>query len=88
MNAATFKEELTLAVYTGKALARERRVTIRKGMYEARVAACAACSSGDVVSGKIRCRQCGCFMNAKAHLLSMTCPEGRWPRLDVGLGGE
>ena len=26
-----------------------------------------------------RCGVCGCFLNAKAALKDMKCPEGKWP---------
>lgn len=36
------------------------------------------CASCDYFSG-LRCRACGCFLDAKARMLHESCPIGRWP---------
>lgn len=41
-----------------------------------RLAVCRACPSFDATES--RCRECGCYMEAKAGWESGTCPLGKW----------
>ena len=56
----------------------------RKGMLVARMAICLQCDRHEVVSVPltsiefVRCKECGCAVNAKARLKSSTCPLGKW----------
>ncbi len=60
-------------ITTGKLIA---SMDVRKG----RMAACVKCPhflAPDGVLGA-RCAVCGCFLQAKAALITEDCPEGKW----------
>jgi primosomal protein N' len=38
----------------------------------------AICNTCDQLSGIRNCKQCGCFIDAKAKLQNASCPIGKW----------
>lgn len=42
---------------------------------EARMAICKACP---LLRPMNRCKECGCFMDAKTKLKNVSCPLGKW----------
>ena len=56
----------------------------RKEMLAARMAICRECDQHEVVTVPltriefVRCKECGCAVNAKARLLKSSCPLGKW----------
>ncbi|MBL8253734.1 MAG: hypothetical protein JNJ76_09055 [Candidatus Competibacter sp.] len=56
----------------------------RKEMRAARMAICLECDRHEVVTVPltriefVRCKECGCAVNAKARLLKSSCPLGKW----------
>ncbi len=61
-------------IATGKLIA---SLDVRKG----RMAACTECPHFLMPDGALgaRCAVCGCFLQAKAALITEDCPEGKWP---------
>jgi len=47
----------------------------------ARMAACVKCAHFLMPDGVLgaRCAVCGCFLKAKAALITEDCPKGKWP---------
>ena len=45
-------------------------------MFKDRMEVCLGC---DKLTDDFRCSQCGCFIKAKAQLLSQDCPLRKWP---------
>jgi hypothetical protein len=48
-------------------------------MMKDRMEVCLAC---DKLTDDFRCSQCGCFIKAKAGLLTQDCPLRKWPHKD------
>jgi hypothetical protein len=46
--------------------------------YQARLELCQRCPSHFFWLGRLRCRQCGCFLGIKAKLSGMHCPLRYW----------
>lgn len=66
-----------LAALYHRLAAVERRLGASKaseGLAKARLAACATCPF--YAAGF--CRQCGCYMPAKAYIEQAKCPKGNW----------
>jgi len=61
-------------IATGKLIA---SLDVRKG----RMAACTECTHFLMPDGALgaRCAVCGCFLQAKAALITEDCPKGKWP---------
>ena len=61
-------------IATGKLIA---SLDVRKG----RMAACTECPHFLMPDGALgaRCAVCGCFLQAKAALITENCPKGKWP---------
>jgi hypothetical protein len=61
-------------ITTGKLIA---SLDVRKG----RMASCTECPHFLMPDGALgaRCAVCGCFLQAKAALITEDCPEGKWP---------
>lgn len=58
--------------------------TVSNQVKQQRLAVCAACS--DYISRVKICRQCGCYMPAKALFADIECPQQKWLKNQPGTG--
>jgi len=49
-----------------------------KDILKARLLQCKNCDSRSGDGRLMRCKECGCFLEAKARLVGQTCPLGKW----------
>lgn len=54
--------------------------TASKDLQAERLAICKSCEH---LTKFNRCRQCGCFMDAKTWLAEQRCPIGKWEKISV-----
>ena len=47
-----------------------------KDVKDERMAICESCEH--LIKTTKQCRKCGCFMEIKTHLASVSCPIGKW----------
>jgi hypothetical protein len=69
---------LQMAVTAAKSMAKFAKggfETVPTEVYRARTKVCSTCEHHT----GLRCRVCGCFTGAKAHLPHEDCPLGKWP---------
>jgi hypothetical protein len=53
-----------------------KELLVMKGVYKIRLDTCRSCDS---FQKHLRmCKECGCFMPAKARALNSTCPRNKW----------
>lgn len=58
--------------------------TVDESIKQERLAICNSC---DMFVGKIQmCKECGCYMPAKAMFASISCPIAKWSTADPGQG--
>ena len=60
----------------GNSLARGERITVAKDVSEKRLEICLECPK--YIKSQSRCSLCGCYIKAKAKMLSEACPIGKW----------
>ena len=49
-----------------------------QGARNKRLELCESCDSAMRTLGRLRCRECGCFMEIKATMPASKCPLGKW----------
>lgn len=59
-------------------LAKGKSVFVNSSIQNDRMSICNNCEYFN--SKTTQCRQCGCFMSAKARLKTSSCPAGKWGR--------
>lgn len=56
--------------------------TVDQKIKQERLAICRSCESFD--NGFSTCRECGCYMPAKATFAAIECPLGKWKESEPG----
>ena len=62
----------------GKRFIKGKEIRVSKDIFDERISTCEDCELGIRTLGKLRCQDCGCFMDVKAWLRSSKCPLNKW----------